>query len=264
MKTILLPLFIVCALNVFAQRLPRNPKPNLCYVRTVTPNEYDVWYEDHLTYSAEEAALYPHKKIEYVLAPQRNMWEFAEYKGCRSDDPAECQVLCYRKIPATVHIIYAPLDTTMGNPYYEELQFMELVKRGGLASWHEIDCQLVNFNYLPISLEGKQVEFRDSDYDVFDDVLLTFLEEHPNMRLEIGAFTDSRGEADYNFEITRERADAIVDYLVWQGINPERLVGRGYGETRPINGCGNGVDCPDWQHDENNRIAFKVMNIEIN
>ena len=61
------------------------------------------------------------------------------------------------------------------------------------------------------------------------------------VKLEIGGHTSSYGEDRVNLEISRERANAVLDYLVKQGISDDRLVARGYGETQPQNHCVNGV-----------------------
>jgi len=50
-------------------RLPDNPDPDKCYVRTVTLDEYEVWTEDYLTYTIEEAAKYPHRAETLILKP---------------------------------------------------------------------------------------------------------------------------------------------------------------------------------------------------
>lgn len=52
-------------------------------------------------------------------------------------------------------------------------------------------------------------------------------------RFLVEGHTDATGPADYNLELSRRRAAAVVDYLVRRGIDPDRLMARGFGETRP-------------------------------
>jgi OOP family OmpA-OmpF porin len=60
------------------------------------------------------------------------------------------------------------------------------------------------------------------------------LKDYPDVRLEIGGHTDNRGKADYNRDLSQKRADAVKDYLIKQGIGPDRLEAVGYGMDRPL------------------------------
>ncbi|MEM9671777.1 MAG: OmpA family protein [Bacteroidota bacterium] len=64
--------------------------------------------------------------------------------------------------------------------------------------------------------------------------LKSFLSANPAVRVEIAGHTDSSGPATYNQTLSQKRAQAIVDYLIEQGITTERLAARGYGEADPI------------------------------
>ena len=61
-----------------------------------------------------------------------------------------------------------------------------------------------------------------------------FLHDDPSLHIEIGAHSDSRGSQQFNEVLTQQRADAVKAHFVARGISPERLVARGFGETRPI------------------------------
>ena len=50
-------------------------------------------------------------------------------------------------------------------------------------------------------------------------------------KIELGSHTDARGRADYNMELSERRADSAVAYIVSKGIDRDRLVAKGYGET---------------------------------
>ncbi|NVK28710.1 MAG: PD40 domain-containing protein [Flavobacteriia bacterium] len=64
--------------------------------------------------------------------------------------------------------------------------------------------------------------------------LVQFLNENPTVRLSIDGHTDNIGGATYNKELSKQRAQSIVDYLIANGIDEGRLESRGYGDTRPI------------------------------
>ena len=58
---------------------------------------------------------------------------------------------------------------------------------------------------------------------------------YPDIELiEVQGHTDERGDDDYNLDLSRRRAAAVVDYLVAHGVDSKRLTSHGYGETQPI------------------------------
>ena len=54
------------------------------------------------------------------------------------------------------------------------------------------------------------------------------------MTIEIGGHTDNTGEAAANLALSQQRADAVKNYLVQQGVQGTQLTAKGYGDTRPI------------------------------
>lgn len=60
------------------------------------------------------------------------------------------------------------------------------------------------------------------------------MSENPEMAIEIMGHTDIRGTRAFNMTLSRARAQAVVDYLVYRGISHERLLPTGYGPDRPI------------------------------
>ncbi len=61
------------------------------------------------------------------------------------------------------------------------------------------------------------------------------LEEDPSLRLSIEGHTDSDGSEEHNLELSRKRAEAVVEYLIRNyGINSSRLESKGWGESKPI------------------------------
>lgn len=93
------------------------------------------------------------------------------------------------------------------------------------------------------------------------DKLAELLRNNPQIAVEVGSHTDARSEDSYNLELSEKRARAAVEYLINKGINKERISGKGYGETRLLNNCGNSVNCSDEQHALNRRTEFKVTRI---
>jgi outer membrane protein OmpA-like peptidoglycan-associated protein len=62
---------------------------------------------------------------------------------------------------------------------------------------------------------------------------VTYLNEHPNMKIELQGHTDAQGDAAHNLELSKNRAKAVMDYLISKGIDSNRLTYEGYGENKP-------------------------------
>ena len=103
-----------------------------------------------------------------------------------------------------------------------------------------------------------KAEFRTSaSTDI--DKLYQFLVDNPGIRIEIASHSDSRGSDVANMKLSQLRAQAVAAYLIKKGIATNRLIAKGYGETRLVNGCSNGVKCTEEQHQQNRRTEFKVV-----
>ncbi len=88
--------------------------------------------------------------------------------------------------------------------------------------------------------------------------ILEVLIDQPYITIEIGAHTDSNGEDAYNRELSQKRADAVRNYLIKKGIPANRLTAKGYGESKLVNNCKDGVKCSDEEHAKNRRTEFVV------
>ena len=64
--------------------------------------------------------------------------------------------------------------------------------------------------------------------------LVYFLKDNPTIIIEIAGHTDSIGTHEYNMKLSQNRALAVKNYLVKHGINPGRLIAKGYGDTKPV------------------------------
>lgn len=91
------------------------------------------------------------------------------------------------------------------------------------------------------------------------DRLVAFLNTNPNLKIELSAHTDSRGNNHYNLNLSQKRAQSAVEYLISKGISSARLVARGYGETQILNHCVDGVQCSEQEHQLNRRTEIKII-----
>jgi peptidoglycan-associated lipoprotein len=108
------------------------------------------------------------------------------------------------------------------------------------------------------------------DYDSWDirpdaarelDRLVQLFSDNPHITFELGSHTDSRGGDTYNLVLSDARANAAVNYMIQRGVNPDRIVARGYGETALVNGCRNASPCTEEDHQANRRTEFTVVNV---
>jgi outer membrane protein OmpA-like peptidoglycan-associated protein/tetratricopeptide (TPR) repeat protein len=88
------------------------------------------------------------------------------------------------------------------------------------------------------------------------DKLVQVMNQYPNMVIFAKSHTDSRGDDNYNLKLSERRAQATVQYVISKGINPERITGKGEGETQPKEIC---TECTEEQHALNRRSEFLIV-----
>ncbi|MEZ5028125.1 MAG: OmpA family protein [Ferruginibacter sp.] len=92
------------------------------------------------------------------------------------------------------------------------------------------------------------------------DRVVNFLNEYPNIEIEMSAHTDSKGADEYNMVLSDNRARSVMEYILSKGIAASRIVSHGYGETKPVapNTNPDGSDNPDGRQ-LNRRVEFKIL-----
>jgi outer membrane protein OmpA-like peptidoglycan-associated protein len=95
------------------------------------------------------------------------------------------------------------------------------------------------------------------------DKIVAIMNKYPNLVIELGAHTDCRGSKAYNQRLSDKRAKSSAQYIRERIVNPERIYGIGYGESRLLNDCHcEGrvkSNCTEEQHAMNRRTEFKVI-----
>lgn len=142
---------------------------------------------------------------------------------------------------------------------YKSVTKQVLVKKGSIASWQEIDCELVQAQDLNIIWNTNSATLTSAARREIDRVLFPLLTNNPNVSIELSSHTDSRGSDAFNSSLSQRRADAVKSYLVSRGVSSRRLVSKGYGETRLKNNCSNGVSCTAAQHQVNRRTEYRAI-----
>lgn len=113
----------------------------------------------------------------------------------------------------------------------------------------------------------KEIYFDLDKYTIRQDAaielakILEVLLEYPTMKIAINSHTDSRQTHAYNVVLSNNRAKSTRKWLIKQGIAADRLTAKGYGETKLVNNCSDGVDCTEEQHQANRRSEFIITSL---
>lgn len=88
------------------------------------------------------------------------------------------------------------------------------------------------------------------------DRIAALMKEHPNMKVRIEGHTDGIGDPKQLLQLSWERATAVKDYLISQGIHIDRIEGKGYGKERPI-----APNNSEENRQKNRRVELMIMQI---
>jgi outer membrane protein OmpA-like peptidoglycan-associated protein len=90
------------------------------------------------------------------------------------------------------------------------------------------------------------------------DKLVRYMQEHPDLIVELGSHTDSRGIDIYNVWLAEQRSKSCVEYIRQNGIPADKIIAKGYGEKQLANECADGVKCSEEKHQLNRRTTLKI------
>jgi len=119
-----------------------------------------------------------------------------------------------------------------------------------------VPLQVVEIDYINYALDQTEIK---PEAAVILDKLIALMKEFPDLEIRVESHTDSRGSDEYNMLLSKKRAKAAFDYLSSKGVDPNRMLYHGYGETKLLNKCANGVICTEEQHEVNRRSIVKVV-----
>src|SRR5438045_2778031 len=94
----------------------------------------------------------------------------------------------------------------------------------------EVNAAIVLNN---IFFETKKFDL-DPKSQVELDKLVQLLNDNPTVKIEISGHTDNVGKPADNLTLSNNRAKSVITYLISKGIAAQRLVAKGYGETKPV------------------------------
>jgi OmpA-OmpF porin, OOP family len=132
----------------------------------------------------------------------------------------------------------------------DEPRPLELVlspTRAVLAGEEVLIQEMVQFDF-------NQATLGPASGAVLDEVARVLLAVPDVVRLEVQGHTDTIGALPVNQALSQQRAEAVVAALVARGVQPEKLLARGYGPTRPI-----GTNDTDEGRAQNRRVQFEIV-----
>lgn len=91
------------------------------------------------------------------------------------------------------------------------------------------------------------------------DRLVALLNALPEIKIELSGHTDNKGSASYNKQLSKDRAESVVNYLISEGISKSRLTYIGYGFEQPI-----ATNETDAGRQLNRRVEFRITSTDAN
>ncbi|HLW33573.1 MAG TPA: OmpA family protein [Aequorivita sp.] len=152
---------------------------------------------------------------------------------------------------------YKPYETMIMTPALSGTIDVPLpLERIGPCAPDDLGCIL---NLQPIYFDFDKWNIRP-DAEIELAKILAAMREYPELIIHIESHTDSRGSHSYNERLSENRAQSTLKWLVGKGIDAKRLTAKGYGETRLVNKCSDGVSCTAEEHQLNRRSMFIIKN----
>ncbi|MEZ4363343.1 MAG: OmpA family protein [Kofleriaceae bacterium] len=109
----------------------------------------------------------------------------------------------------------------------------------------------------PVYFQTNRDVIQRRSYRLLDNVAAV-VSAHPEVgKVTVEGHTDSDGDDTSNLELSQRRAEAVVAYLVRKGVDPSRLIAKGYGETQPVT-----TNATAKGRATNRRVVFKIAGIE--
>ena len=130
-------------------------------------------------------------------------------------------------------------------------EFFTLMGNMEINKFTESISSRMEFQSIEFDLES--AEIKPSMFSDLDKIS-QFLLDNPDFKLRISGHTDSYGSADYNLELSKQRAESILDYIEYFGNIPRaRIEAEGYGSSQPIV-----EELTDEDRQMNRRVEFEL------
>ncbi len=124
----------------------------------------------------------------------------------------------------------------------------------------ELDVDIVEMEDVTIYYDYRKWNIRE-DAEPELDKIVNLMKTNPELRLELSSHTDCRGSNEKNLDLSQKRAESATLYIKSKISNPDRITGKGYGETKPINSCDCDVahPCTEEDYQKNRRTEIHIV-----
>lgn len=155
------------------------------------------------------------------------------------------------------------ITNTFGNEFIVKADVILLTKEEIIEQKIQVGTDLaIIFEFNPIYFDYHQYNIRP-DAEIELNKMVKIMNEHPNLTVELTSHTDCRSSKAYNQKLSERRASASAEYIKKRITKPERISGKGFGETRLVNGCACEdtvvSDCSEEEHQKNRRTEFIIV-----
>ena len=89
------------------------------------------------------------------------------------------------------------------------------------------------------------------------DKLVQIMKNNEKLIIFVKSHTDNRGTDEFNLLLSDKRVKATIQYVISNGIDPNRISGKGFGETEPKVDCKE--NCTEEEHEQNRRSEFLIV-----
>ena len=151
---------------------------------------------------------------------------------------------------------YRPLETEQHRftEIYVDDPWLSIIEKENAAKAKAGDQATIIENIL---FEFNKADLLEQSKQTLDKVILA-MKSNLKFDIELSAHSDSKGSDAYNLKLSQQRAESSKKYIISKGVSAERIIAKGYGESKLLNNCGNNVICSDDEHAVNRRLEFKL------
>jgi len=165
-------------------------------------NFVNKWHHVALAYKNHQLKIYVDQFRVLVIPDTKHSYERVEFAGVAEE-----------KLPLVIKDVRIAAGGNM-NMIGKKFTESKLVTHG------------INFDFNKATIRPESMGTLN--------MIVSILKDNPELKFEIGGYTDSDGDDQYNLKLSEQRAKSVLDQLVSMGVDASRLSSKGYGESKPI------------------------------
>ncbi len=220
-------------------------------------NDYGVRYFDGILYWSSEA-YDSNPELKYIPLSREQITDFFLGEAIKKEsekpkiylrDDRISAAMSERKKSDSNVVVYSDIQGGMNFLLLNDSIRLEIAKNVSDSSLYS------NFR-LRTLLYPEDGIICDAKFELELQIVVELLKRRKDWSLDVSSFTDCRGSAEFNRDLSRNRAEFIKEYLIFYGVDMQQIIVHGYGEEFPINHCIDGITCTDEEHKQNRRTTL--------